>query len=109
MIDDKTMTVSDYLLTRLKSLGVDHVFIFPVILFCRFSRKWTTVASLMWRPVMSLMQVMLQTVTTRLRGLAAVAATMAPAPLVSLMRRLAHCRKRVPVVFISGGPGNGIL
>lgn len=58
----KKITIAEYALKRLKSLGVDHLFGIPGDFILPFFEKWQTVKSNTLLPVMNLMQVTPQTV-----------------------------------------------
>ncbi|MCB1663821.1 MAG: alpha-keto acid decarboxylase family protein, partial [Pseudomonadales bacterium] len=104
MIDDKTMTVSDYLLTRLKSLGVDHVFGIPGDFILPFFQKMDDSGISHVAACNELNAGYAADGYARLRGLAAVAATYGPGAFSFVNAAAGALAERVPVVFISGGP-----
>lgn len=97
-------TVADYLLARLKSLGVDHLFGIPgdfiLPLFQKIEGSGVTHVA----TCNELNAGYAADGYARLRGLAAVAATYGPGAFSFVNAAAGALAERVPVLFISGGP-----
>ncbi len=104
MSDQKQITVSEYMLQRLKSLGVDHVFGIPGDFILPFFETMVNSDIKQIAACNELNAGYAADGYARLKGLAAIAVTYGPGSF-SLVNAVAGAfAERVPVLVISGGP-----
>jgi indolepyruvate decarboxylase len=99
-----TATVSDYLLQRLRSLGVDHVFGIPGDYILPFFQRIASNGVTHVAACNELNAGYAADGYARLRGLGAVAVTYGPGSLSVVNAAAGALAESVPVLFISGGP-----
>lgn len=105
MAIDNSITVSDYLLMRLKSLGVDHIFGIPGDFILPFFQKMGGESGVSHVAACNELNAgYAADGYARVRGLGAVAATYGPGAFSFVNAAAGALAERVPVVFISGGP-----
>ena len=104
MTNDRNITVSDYLLMRLKSLGVNHIFGIPGDFILPFFQKMEGSGIEHVAACNELNAGYAADGYARINGLGAVAATYGPGAFSFVNAAAGALAERVPVVFISGGP-----
>lgn len=104
MPDDNHITVSEYLLARLKAFGVDHLFGIPGDFILPFFQHMEGSGIAHIAACNELNAGYAADGYARIRGLAAVAATYGPGAFSLVNAAAGALAERVPVVFISGGP-----